>query len=221
MSLHIFIPCKALAESKSRLAPVLDAQARITLSLSLLERSLELAASLAPKSMCHLLTNDPHTQLLGQKIGVQTIAGANPGLNRALFHARSALLSEHRHFELLVLPIDLPYATADALEDLIASGSGVAIAPDRDMLGTNALYLGADASRDFPFRFGEKSFDVHCNAAHSLKRTLSIQLSRALSFDLDTPEHFEEMREVGSVFYEINTLVEICSNNFTSLGQGD
>ena len=194
MSLHIFIPCKSLPESKSRLAGILGERERIELSLSMLERTLARAATLAPKARCHLVSNDPDARLLATKNGIETIAGAGAGLNRALYHARGELLKVDGQFELLVLLVDLPYATENALLELVTSGADVAIAPDRDLLGTNALYLGANASNEFPFRFGEKSFDVHCAAAPERQLTLAIRISDALTFDLDTPEHYQEMQ---------------------------
>lgn len=193
MSLHVIIPCKTLGDSKSRLSIVLDEKQRRDLSLRLLAKTMSLAALLTANANCHVVTDDPQAKSDALAAGLQTIADPGLGLNAALDTARKQIWQQDKDCRLLVLPIDLPHASADALCELLGSDASVAIAPDRKLDGTNALYLGPDAAAEFPFRFGANSFTLHCGAAHEKGLKLGIYASAALAFDLDTPEQLQEI----------------------------
>jgi 2-phospho-L-lactate guanylyltransferase len=190
---HILIPCKSLVQAKSRLAPLLSESERHKLSLFLFEKTMELAAMLAPKAQCHVVTSDAVAKERSRIFGFDCIEDAGMGLNPALDHARQSIIGADPQAALLVLPIDLPYATEFAIRELVTATADIAISPDRQLTGTNVLYL-APRTTDFPFQFGEGSFNAHCDTAHRLNKKLAIQVSNALSFDLDTPENYAEMQ---------------------------
>jgi 2-phospho-L-lactate guanylyltransferase len=194
VSLHILVPCKSLSQGKSRLAPTLDEKKRHILSVNLLEKTLRLCEGLAMRENCHIVTSDPEVMHIASKFGMPTVGDVGEGLNPALTFARQKILEKKGPCDLLILPIDLPYATAAALKGIVESAADIAIAPDRNFEGTNALYLRRSIVGDFPFSFGENSFEVHCASARSKGLRLAIEVSDALSFDLDTPEHFVEMQ---------------------------
>jgi 2-phospho-L-lactate guanylyltransferase len=198
MPLHVLIPCKALALGKSRLSPMLSAPERAALCAELLRRTLDCALAVVPAERCHLVSADAAAAELAMARRVGTIAEPpEAGLNRALEAARDALCADAAA-ALLVLPIDLPLASARAVQALAAIGGDVVVAPDRHGRGTNALYLAAAAASAFTFRFGSGSLAAH--RAEAEARGLSFRLfeDQALAFDLDEPEDLRDWRALTS-----------------------
>ena len=173
--MHILIPVKQLDRGKSRLADVLDMEARKALCRFLLDRTLGLVDGLEWR----LVTAD--TQLL-EEFGERAIADQRGDLNGALEDTIEALGGPY-----VILPTDLPLATKDAVAALIASGP-VAIAPDRRGEGTNALVV----QKPYLMRlhFGSDSFRLHCLEARSQGTEPVILTDPKLAFDLDLPQDY-------------------------------
>jgi 2-phospho-L-lactate guanylyltransferase len=91
----------------------------------------------------------------------------------------------------LLVPIDVPLATVEEIEQLAAVPAPVAIVPSADGTGTNALVRTPPDA--IPSRFGPGSFRLHQNEA--AQRGLAIEVLRppGLLFDVDTPEDVEEL----------------------------
>jgi 2-phospho-L-lactate/phosphoenolpyruvate guanylyltransferase len=198
MPLHILIPSKALALGKSRLSPMLSAPERAALCAELLCRTLDCALAIVPAERCHLVSADAAAADLARARRVGTIAEPpDAGLNPALGLARDTICADAAA-ALLVLPIDLPLASARAVQGLVATGGDVVAAPDRHGRGTNALYLAATAASAFTFRFGSGSLAAH--RAEAEARGLSFRLFEdpALAFDLDEPEDLRDWRAFTS-----------------------
>jgi 2-phospho-L-lactate/phosphoenolpyruvate guanylyltransferase len=188
MTLRVLIPCKGLAAGKSRLSPVLDDAARAALCACLLRQTLAAALGLVPAACCHLVSSDPDAAALAAAAGVAVIEDGGGGLNPALTEARRRLRRSDPQAALLVLPIDLPRASAVALRRLVAVPGAVVAAPDRHGRGTNALYLSPAAAGVIAFRFGEGSFAAHRAAAESAGLSFAASADPDLAFDLDEPE---------------------------------
>ncbi len=198
MPLHILIPCKALALGKSRLSPMLAAPERAALCVELLRRTLDCALDVVPAERCHLVSGDAAAADLAMARRVGTIAEPpEAGLNPALGQARDTICADAAA-ALLVLPIDLPFASAGTLQALVAIGGDVVAAPDRHGRGTNALYLATTGAASFAFRFGSGSLAAH--RAEAEARGLSFHLFKdpALAFDLDEPEDLRDWRALTS-----------------------
>jgi 2-phospho-L-lactate guanylyltransferase len=87
---------------------------------------------------------------------------------------------------------DLPLLTADAVRALLSAAEqhGVALAPDRAELGTNALAV--NAARRMPLRFGPESLRLHSSAGpHVLVR------QPELALDIDEPQDLDAARAAG------------------------
>lgn len=192
MSLHILIPCKSLGDGKTRLAQALDAKKRRALCAEFLERTLDLALALVPPPRCHVIAGDGEAAAIAIARGVTRHDDPGVGLNQALEQGRERICrGTAEEFALLILPIDLPRATAAALGELVRRPADVVIAPDRERAGTNALYLGPRAARRFVFQFGANSFVVH-RSATGLGLQVEIYEDAKLSFDVDYPEDYLE-----------------------------
>jgi|SRR6185312_11211353 len=195
MTLHVLIPCKALAAGKSRLAPMLDSSERTALCTALLRRTLDCALELVPPERCHLVSGDEAAAACASARQVRQIAEPpGSGLNPALEHARHMVCAGKVAPELLILPIDLPFASAIRLRSLVLVGSDVVVVPDRRGSGTNLLYLGATAAPCFDFRFGEASLAAHRAAAQECRLGFRLHEDADLGFDLDLPEDLRDWR---------------------------
>jgi 2-phospho-L-lactate/phosphoenolpyruvate guanylyltransferase len=194
MPLHILIPCKSFNAGKSRLASVLDAEARHALCAQFLAGTLDLALSLVPAARCHLVSGDTEAAALASARGAGLIADPGAGLNGALRAGRDAICAASDAITLLILPIDLPWANLATLAEFCDSGADVAIAPDRARAGTNALCLGPRAVQGFYFRFGTDSSAAHQAFAREHGWRVSVFDNARLAFDVDRPEDYREWR---------------------------
>jgi 2-phospho-L-lactate guanylyltransferase len=194
MPLHLLIPCKPFAAGKSRLAPVLGDDERAALCARLLRQTLDCALALVPAAACHLVSADGAAAALARAVGAGVIGDRGSGLNEALAEARAILRGASPEAALLILPIDLPRATAEALRGLMALPAAVVAAPDRRGVGTNALYLAPDAAGIVDFRFGSGSFAAHRAAAQSAGLSFAAYADPDLAFDIDDPDDLAEWR---------------------------
>ena len=193
MTPHILIPCKALAAGKSRLAAVLDADGRRRLCASLLNRILDLAILVLPPGQCHLVSGDPAAVALAAERGIDSFGDVGGGLNAALTAARGALCRRAPPpSTLLVLPIDLPWATVTSVASALARDADLVIAPDRTRTGSNLLALSAPALARFAFGFGEASFAGHLAQAQAAGLSVAILEDAGLAFDIDAPADYLE-----------------------------
>jgi 2-phospho-L-lactate/phosphoenolpyruvate guanylyltransferase len=90
----------------------------------------------------------------------------------------------------LILPIDLPRVSPEALADVVGTvrheaGRLVALVPDRHGRGTNALLLAPPDVIEVCF--GGDSHDAHAAAAADVGARF-IELDGPLAYDLDTPD---------------------------------
>ena len=195
MTLHVLIPCKSLGDGKTRLAQTLDAKTRRALCTSFLRRTLDVALALVPPPRCHVIAGDDEVAAIAGARGVTPCDDPGTGLNEALRQGRERIRrSAREELALLIVPIDLPWATAAALDELVRSPADVVIVPDRRRAGTNALYLGPRAARQFVFRFGANSFAAHqCATGHGLR--VEVYEDARLSFDVDCPEDYLEWQQ--------------------------
>jgi 2-phospho-L-lactate guanylyltransferase len=191
----IFIPCKLLNESKSRLAGLLSPDARYDLCVRLLDHTMH-AAKLIKPARVFLITADEVAAARAKTHGISVIA--DPGsLNDALTAARSFVQRvDVLDGPLVVLPIDLVRLNEVALRNSITT-SDVTIVPDGVGSGTNLLVLRRDAARDLPFRFGPNSFAQHCSAAYRSNYSVSIREDPALAFDLDSDDDYWRASGLG------------------------
>lgn len=117
------------------------------------------------------------------------IAGLNPALDlgRAWARVREAT-------GLAIIPADLPGLETGDIHALVAADTDMTIAPDRDGVGTNGLFLGSErAIETFAFRFGTDSASRHADGARSLGLSIRQVRSRGFERDLDTLEDWQTL----------------------------
>ena len=188
----ILVPCKRLNQGKSRLASCIDAHDRRSLCERFLDCTLGVVRQIADNSLVRVITADPDAIAIARRHGVSVMLDEEGDLNAALTSARERILVSHgdqNDVELMVVPIDLPLATPEALCRVQSSQSDVVIVPDDHGSGTNVLLLRARAARELPFCFGPDSFQRHYTCAAELNVSVDAIIGTPLSFDVDCPAH--------------------------------
>lgn len=200
------IPVGALEGAKSRLGESLDAEEREDLVTGLLARTV--VAALAVDLLDDVLVASPDRDVLRRaaELGARTLRQRSDGLNAGLIEARADVVAGGAE-AILVLPIDLPFVTAEAvravIQPLVSEDSGVpgpgggrrsgdprsgpmtVLVTDRHGSGTNALALRPPDVIDFAF--GPGSRRAHRVASAAAGATY-VEVEGPLSIDLDTPD---------------------------------
>lgn len=165
------IPVKSLAQAKSRLGTVLDADVRHDLALTLLARTIA-ACREAGLEPC-VVSPDPIVHAAARAQGAATLDDGGAGLTGAVALA----LAAHAHVrEIVVVAADLPEITAQALLELLAAADPLALVAAEDGT-TNAV--AARPPGAFTPSYGPGSAARH-GGAH-------VRIA-ALERDLDTPD---------------------------------
>jgi len=189
MRIAAIIPVGTLEGAKTRLAGTLDAEERHDLVEDLLARTV--ASALAAERLDDVLVISPDPEVLTRsaEMGARTLRQRSDGLNAGLTEGRADVIAGGAE-AILVLPIDLPFVTADAVSTLLelppddAIGS-VVLVTDRHGTGTNALALRPPGIIDFAFGPGSRA--RHRAAAEAAGATYT-EVGGPLTVDLDTPE---------------------------------
>jgi len=199
MTIWAIIPVKAGHESKSRLAHLLTAEERAEVIRSFLSRTLALLNQAPAVAQTLVVSRDPAVLALARRYSALALFEEGvPGLNSAVTQA-VRVATAGQATAALILPADLPFIQIEDVAMMLAAGGAMsghecnggsglppimAICPDRDNQGTNALLISLPA--DFVFQYGPRSFQRHCQEAHRLGLSSQVVDSPGLTFDLDT-----------------------------------
>jgi 2-phospho-L-lactate guanylyltransferase len=186
---HAVIPIGTLDGAKSRLGAVLDAEERRDLVTRLAETTIRAAVATPGIAETIVITPDDQVRGLALAAGARPILQRSTGLNAGLREARDEVLAAGGS-ALLILPIDLPRITPEALARVVdvldeTPPPLVAIVADRHGRGTNALLLAPPDVIDVCF--GGDSHGAHVAAAVAAGARL-IELDGPLAEDIDTPD---------------------------------
>jgi 2-phospho-L-lactate guanylyltransferase len=178
------VPLKTVGERKSRLAGLLSAADRHSLSERMFAHVIAVLSGHPAIGSVVLLS-----ALLPDDWAGFWIADEGRGLNAELEAARAQLAES----PLLVLHGDLPLLAPSDIDDFLgaATRAGIAIAPDRAGRGTNALAVMPGHA--ISFRFGPDSCRLHLAQA-----PMAAVINRqGLACDIDTPEDLATAEEAG------------------------
>ncbi len=179
MTWTALIPLKPDEQRKQRLGDRLSPAARLALSQQMFDHVTSVLRATPGISALCLLS---HAPVKGWTDG--WIADRGRGLNVELNLARTAL----GRGPLLVIHADLPLLRGADVQRLLTSAEeeGMAIAPDRHALGTNAIAI-ADG-RMFNFDFEKDSLQRHRDQAGPACALIS---RTGLAFDIDMPDDLD------------------------------
>ena len=183
------VPVGTLDGAKSRLGETLDAEERRDLATRLLVRTLEAALATPGIDEVLVVTPDDEVRQLAARAGARPIRQQSQGLNVGLRQARDEVLASGGD-ALLVVPIDLPLISPEALQAVLAPLDDrrrplVVLVPDRHGRGTNALLVAPPDAIEFGF--GGDSRRAHAACATDAGARF-VELDGPLSLDIDTPD---------------------------------
>ena len=190
------IPVRDFRTGKSRLARVLDADARSRLGRWMLERVLEAVGAAGRVDEIAVLSDSAEVLALAGEHGAVGLFRKAGGLNADLEAGRSWARRRAAR-ALFVVHADLPFLKAGEVNAFLADagasespGRGVRIARSKDA-GTNALLVQpVDA---IPFLFGARSFEKHRDAARRSRCAARVCESSGFARDIDSPEDLERL----------------------------
>ena len=114
MRIAAIIPVGTLEGAKTRLAGTLDAEERHDLVEGLLARTVATALAVDRLDDVLVISPDPEVLTRAADIGARTLRQRTSGLNAGLAEARADVIAGGAE-AILVLPIDLPFVTAEAV----------------------------------------------------------------------------------------------------------
>lgn len=193
------VPAKGLDRAKGRLADLLDAGQRRELALAMLEDVLRALKGVSRLDGITVVSPDREVLELSLAAGADAVPEPPTvrGINQALSHALSHVMSIAGPDALLVVLADVPAVTAadiDAVLDALpAAGEGAVLCPSHDR-GTSALAMRPAGV--IPFRFGPRSFLSHKREAAARGMRTQVLHIDSLSRDIDSPD---DLRHLASV----------------------
>lgn len=217
MTTWAIIPVKPLRYGKSRLAHILTPDQRAKLTTDMLSRTLQVLRDVPAIYRTLVISRDPAALKVARQYEAYTYGeGDKQDLNVAL--TRAAHIAAAREATgILVLPADLPLITPEDVEMMLAGvapspGSAphsdysngatgfrrprtVALCPDQNNDGTNALYVSPPLG--FAFQYGPGSYERHLQEAKRLGMHSRIVHAPGLKFDLDTEEDWRVFQAIN------------------------
>jgi len=193
------IPIGTLENAKSRLGGTLDAEERRDLVDTMIYRTVR--ATLATPGIAETLVVSPDRDALEQAtfLGARTMRQTGQGLNAGLREARDDAIAGGAD-AVVILPIDLPLVSPDAIRQLIApldvvgERPLVVLAPDRHHRGTNGLLVAPPDAIELAF--GGDSRAAHEACARDAGARY-VELDGPLGLDLDTPDDLLLVEELA------------------------
>ncbi|MFQ5940405.1 MAG: 2-phospho-L-lactate guanylyltransferase [Nitrososphaerales archaeon] len=194
------VPVKTLASSKKRLAPILTATERASLSEVML---LDVLSAVCDSGVTQVIvvSKDQKVMKIAQDFGALIVReDEEEGVNSAV-----ALTDDIcRHYDAnIVIPQDLPFVLPTDIDMICDSARGkrcVVITPSQRYDGTNVLLR--KPSNVIETHYDEDSYWMHMFRAKERKIPVKIFLNKRLMFDLDEPT---DIREAMGVDYTART----------------
>jgi len=190
MRIWAVIPIKALNKAKNRLTPILSVVDRRKLVLQRFEHTLQQLANWQILEGILVVSSDLFFNHFSTQYGFEFLLEEQPnGLNSSVQMAAEHLESKGVE-AMLVIHGDLPLVSQKELNRLVeaAPTTGVLIAPDRHLSGTNVLWVAPPLI--IPFAYGSESFQKHQELANNLNCPLVIFQSESLGLDIDFPDDY-------------------------------
>jgi len=192
------LPLKHSAAAKQRLAGALAPAERRELFLAMAEDVLAALARARGLRGVAVVTGDPAAAALARRYGARVLPEGDPRGHSGAVEAAAAALAGEGAADLLALPGDVPLATADEIDAVLAAHAAASartprmtIAPARDDSGSNALALSPPGA--IPYRFGADSFRRHLAEARRANVAVRVIRLPGLALDVDTPADLQAL----------------------------
>lgn len=183
----VVIPVKGLRTGKSRLSRTLSEKERFKLNRHLVLHTLRTVSAAGNETDIYVVSPDSEVRQIADEFAVEFLLQESEGLNPALEWAARRLPDRRTVY----IAADLPELETEDIRELIAD-TGIGICPDETRQGTNAFTV--PTPRLLEFRFGVRSFEIHCELARVSDFELTVIDRPGLAFDLDTELDLSRMK---------------------------
>jgi 2-phospho-L-lactate guanylyltransferase len=179
----IALPVKSLAETKSRLDPVLSPLERGALTLAMFEDVLDVTLDVSGWETW-VVSPDEAVLEIAMSRGAYAVEEERPPLTAAIRQVEEEAAGRLVDTLAVLLP-DTPLVTHPVLTRALRTLGAVVVAPSADEGGTNLLIRRPPAA--IGARFGHDSYRRHLQAAAEADVPTSVVEAPELAFDLDVP----------------------------------
>ncbi len=186
------VTAKGFAQSKSRLAAVLNAAEREALSRGFLVHVLDVLQSCDAIGGRVVVTDSDAVEEVARRHGALAVRDEGTSLGAIVDAALKSIGARSA----IVFMSDLPELAPSDVHTLAGflDERDVVVVPDLRGEGTNALALASPQS--FPTCFGHAdSFTRHLERARSLGLRVGVHTSKRLGFDVDVPSDLAALRK--------------------------
>lgn len=185
------VPAKALDQAKGRLAALLSEEERRRLAMAMLEDVLRALQAVPRLDLIAVVSPDAGVLARAGELGAEPVPEPSTvrGINQALAHARDLALRRGADSLLVVLgdvPAVAPAEIESILDVLAAAASPTVVVCPSQTRGTSALALRPPDA--IPFRFGERSFQLHRREAAARGIPTRVLRIASLEADIDEPD---------------------------------
>jgi 2-phospho-L-lactate/phosphoenolpyruvate guanylyltransferase len=182
----LLLPIKDLKNAKQRLAGLLSPEERYGLARAMLADTLRAVRGVRLLEKIFVVTNDELAIRAAEENGWEILREKQQTSESASVDWASRICEEKGVTRLLRLPIDLPFAKASDVDELLAvdcAAPAVVMVPSRDGTGTNAILRMPPAL--FPSHFGAGSFAKHLAEAQRAGARVVVRQNARLEMDVD------------------------------------
>lgn len=186
---YLVIPAKGFEGAKQRLSKMLEPHERARLARATLTDTLTACCQARGLAGVGVVTCDETTAEVAASIGAEVLWEPNAQGHTQAVAFGVQICMERGFNSMLTIPGDVPLLTPADVEAMVRPPEplvSVMLAPNRDDLGTNALWLSPPNC--LPFSFGHNSFRRHLQLAAELQLTVEIRRLPRLALDIDEPE---------------------------------
>jgi 2-phospho-L-lactate/phosphoenolpyruvate guanylyltransferase len=180
------VPLKEFARAKQRLAGVLCAGERHGLMRAMVTDVLAALRATPGLGGILLVSREPAARQLADEFGTELYAeSARSDLSEAVQAAGGYLMANHRASGTMIVPADVPLATAADFAVVMANHRQLTLVPDNEGDGTNCIV--STPPNLIRYQFDGHSFRPHLDAAYAIGLTPRICRLANLGLDIDTP----------------------------------
>ena len=198
MNTLAILPVKSLAMSKSRLSSLLSLEEREAFALYLLKRTIKTLQVSSHIGKVVIVSRDKEVRSIAEEEHVHFIRENGDDLNQALEQATRWAV-ERDFPAILILPLDIPFLRTKDIDLIVALGRKrqqvIVISPDREMLGTNALFVKPPGR--VSYQFGINSFQRHRQQCREGGMGFEVYKSTDISFDVDSVSDYQILLDKG------------------------
>jgi len=185
----VLLPVKDFRESKQRLVPALDANARVQLAQAMLRDVLSvLARARAPQRVVVFTAADEVMQMarpFGFNIAFEKSVDGHSAAVNQMVEELSATSSR-----ILSIAADLPRLVPSEIDFAFnAASEPITFIPSRDWTGTNGVLFIPPAR--IAMEYGQGSFRRHLSKATAAGIRSDVMDLPGIAFDIDTPEDLQ------------------------------